>query len=82
MKKKMILTSAQAAEFVQDSMTVASGGFVGSAIPEALIRAMETRFLDTGHPRGITYFYAGSQGNRDGRGGGHLAGQGGIFYAQ
>ena len=76
MKKMKVLTAAQAAEFVEDGMTVASSGFVGSAIPEALIGAMEKRFLDTGHPKSITYFYAGSQGNRDGRGGDHVAHKG------
>lgn len=76
MKKARILTAVEATEFVEDGMTVASGGFVGSAIPEALISAMEQRFLDTGHPKDITYFYAGSQGNRDGRGGDHVAHKG------
>lgn len=76
MKKARVLTAAEAAEFVEDGMTVGSSGFVGSAIPEALIGAMEQRFLDTGHPKDITYFYAGSQGNRDGRGGDHVAHKG------
>lgn len=76
MKKAKVITPQEAAEMVQDGMTVASGGFVGSAIPESLIGAMEQRFLDTGKPRDITYFYAGSQGNRDGRGGDHVAHKG------
>ena len=76
MKRKKVITSAQAAELVEDGMTVASSGFVGSAIPEALTGAMEKRFLETGHPRDITFFYAGSQGNRDGRGGDHVAHKG------
>ncbi len=76
LKKAKVITPQEAAEMVQDGMTVASGGFVGSSIPESLISAMEQRFLDTGHPRDITYFYAGSQGNRDGRGGDHVAHKG------
>lgn len=76
MKKVKVITPEEAAEFVEDGMTVASAGFVGSAIPETLIGAMEKRFLETGHPQNITYFYAGSQGNRDGRGGDHVAHKG------
>lgn len=76
MKKMKVMTAAEVAEFVEDGMTVASSGFVGSAIPEALTGAMEKRFLDSGHPRDITFFYAGSQGNRDGRGGDHVAHKG------
>lgn len=76
MKKAKVITPKEAAEMVRDGMTVASSGFVSSAIPESLIGAMEQRFLDTGSPKGITYFYAGSQGNRDGRGGDHVAHKG------
>lgn len=76
MRKVKVLKAAEVAAFVEDNMTVASSGFVGSSIPEALIGAMEKRFLDSGHPQNITYFYAGSQGNRDGRGGDHVAHEG------
>ena len=76
MKKTAILTAEQVAAEVLDGQTVASSGFVGSAIPEALIGALEKRFLETGAPKSLTYFYAGSQGNRDGRGGDHFAHKG------
>ena len=76
MNMKTIITASEAAGRIRDGDTVASSGFVSSAIPEGLIRALEERFLETGEPRGITYFYAGSQGLRDGRGGDHLAHKG------
>ncbi len=76
MKKKTVLTADEAVKLVQDGQTVASGGFVGSAIPEALIKALEKRFLETGCPKNLTYFYSSSQGNRDGRGGEHMAHKG------
>ena len=76
MKAKNIITAKEAAELVRDGDTVASSGFVSSAIPEGLIKALEERFLETGEPKGITYFYAGSQGMRDGRGGDHMAHKG------
>ena len=76
MRAKDVITAGEAAALVKNGDTVASSGFVSSAIPEALIKALETRFLKTGQPNGITYFYAGSQGLRDGRGGDHVAHKG------
>ena len=76
MKKKQVLTAAEVAALIKDGQTIASGGFVSSAIPEALISALEKRFLETGSPKNLTYFYAGSQGNRDGRGGDRFAHKG------
>jgi propionate CoA-transferase len=76
MRKISVLSAADAVMLVKDGDTVASSGFVSSAIPEALIAALEKRFLETGSPRELTYFYAGSQGNSDGRGGEHMAHKG------
>ena len=59
MKAKKVITAREAADQVQNGDTVASSGFVSSAIPEGLIKALENRFLETGKPNGITYFYAG-----------------------
>ncbi len=76
MRKVKIITAAEAANLVEDGDTLTTSGFVGSSIPEALNKAVEKRFLETGHPSNITYIYAGSQGNRDGRGGEHYAHKG------
>ncbi len=76
MKKVKVITAEQAADLVKDGDTITSIGFVGSAHPEALTKALEQRFLKTGSPKNLTYIYAGSQGNRDGRGGEHLAHEG------
>lgn len=71
-----VITAEEAASWVKDGDVVASSGFVGSACAEALTKALEKRFLETGSPKNITYFYAASQGNRDGRGAEHLAHKG------
>lgn len=73
MRKVKIITADEAAQLVKDNDTITSIGFVSSAHPEALTKALEKRFLDTNKPQGLTYIYAGSQGKRDGRGAEHLA---------
>ena len=70
------ITPQEAAALLKDGDTITTSGFVASCIPEALNKAVEQRFLETGHPRDLTYIYAGSQGNRDGRGGEHYAHKG------
>ncbi len=76
MGKKPIITAAQAALMVQDNDTFTSSGFVASCMPEALNKALEQRFLDTGSPKNLTLFYAAAQGNRDGSGADHFAHEG------
>ena len=71
-----VITAADAAALIKNGDTVTTSGFVASAIPEALDRAVEERFLATGEPRDITYVYCGSQGNKDGRGAEHFAHEG------
>lgn len=76
MSKKPMITAEDAALMVQDGMTVTSSGFVASCMPEALSKALEQRFLDTGSPKNLTLFYAAAQGNRDGSGADHFAHEG------
>lgn len=76
MANKPVITAAQAAELVDDGITISTSGFVASAMPEALTRALEKRFLETGSPRNLTLFYAAAQGNRDGSGADRFAHEG------
>ena len=76
MGKVKIISPEEAAELLKDGDTFTTSGFVASCIPEALNKAAERRFLETGHPRDLTYIYAGSQGNRDGSGGERYAHKG------
>ena len=76
MKKVKILTARQAADLVKDGDVITTSGFVASCNAEALCKALEERYLETGTPKNLTIIYAASQGNRDGRGADHLAHEG------
>ena len=76
MRQVKIITADEAAKLVKNGDTITTSGFVASAIPEALNKAVEKRFLETGEPKNLTYVYCGSQGNKDGRGAEHFAHEG------
>ena len=76
MKKVRVISAEEAALLVEDGQTVSTGGFVSCACPEALSKALEQRFLETGHPRELTLFFAAGQGHRDGSGGDHYGHEG------
>jgi acyl CoA:acetate/3-ketoacid CoA transferase len=59
------LTAAEAAERVKDGATVAiSGNGAGMISAEAILEAIEARFLATGHPRGLTLVHSLGLGDR------------------
>jgi len=76
MGKIKVISACEAADMVKDNMTISTSGFVGSAMPESLSKALEQRFLETGTPKNLTLFYAAAQGNRDGSGADHFAHEG------
>ncbi|MCQ2500148.1 MAG: 3-oxoacid CoA-transferase [Lachnospiraceae bacterium] len=76
MKKVAIVTAEEAVAKVMDGDTIATGGFVSCACPETLSKAIEKRFLETGHPKDLTLFFAAGQGHRDGTGGDHYGHEG------
>lgn len=76
MKNVKVITAEEAARMIEDGMTISTGGFVSCACPEALSKAVEKRFLETGHPKDLTLFFAAGQGHRDGTGGDHYGHEG------
>jgi len=72
-----ILTSDEAGQLLRDGDTLLIGGSGGGhAVPEALIEAVERRFLEDGHPLGITSIHPVGLGDMASTGVGRFAHQG------
>lgn len=70
-------SAPHAAALIQDGATVAvAGNGAGMGSAEEILAAIERRFLDTGHPRGITLVHSVGIGDRDQRGINRLAHEG------
>lgn len=51
-----LCTPHQAAERIQDGDTITISGTIGLMLPTPILDALESRFLQTGHPRHLTWF--------------------------
>jgi len=68
MRYRKIIPIEDAVALIQDGDTIASSGYGGNGTPEALLAAIQARFLETGSPSGLTLIWAGGQGDARERG--------------
>jgi propionate CoA-transferase len=74
--RSKIVTADEAIALIRDGDTLASTGFVQTGFAEALLSALERRFLDTGSPKNLTLFAAAGQGDGKTLGLNHLGHEG------
>ncbi|WP_324765586.1 CoA-transferase (plasmid) [Sinorhizobium meliloti] len=68
-----IVSAADAVEMIRSGDTVAPSGFVGIGTPNAVICAIEKRFLETGEPRNLSLVFAAAPGDGEDEGLNRLA---------
>ncbi len=74
--KVKVLTAKAAVEMITDKATIATGGFVGSAVPEELNKALGERFVSEGKPENLTLVFAAGQGDGKDKGLNYLGHEG------
>jgi propionate CoA-transferase len=72
----LFLSPQEAAQRVEDGATLAICGATAICHPEVLSVALEKRFLQTGHPRGLTLVFTAGQGDSADFGMNHYAHEG------
>lgn len=71
-----VISAREAVEKIGDGSTVVLGGSSGIACPESILREMEQRFLEEGHPKDLFAVHSTGLGDRESRGIIHLAHEG------
>ncbi|GKX55432.1 propionate CoA-transferase [Leminorella grimontii] len=66
---------------IQDGDRLVLGGFIGAVVPEALEKAIGSRFRSEGHPRNLSLYFAAGQGDSAERAVNNLAEEGLVSFA-
>lgn len=73
---KAIITATEAVKKIKSGSTIATSGFVGSLIPEHILKEMQKQYCEYKKPRNLTLIYAAGQGDGDTKGLNHLGEEG------
>ena len=76
MKKKLLMSPEEAVELIKDGDVVATGGFIGTGLPEIISSALEEKYKKSGFPKDLTLVFAAGQGSKNGDGNDHFAHKG------
>lgn len=63
MEDTKFISAKEVAKKIDSGVRIATGGFVGIGVPESILKALESRFLETGMPRNLNLIYAAGQGD-------------------
>lgn len=66
--RNKVVSATEAAALIKDEDVITTSGFVGIGVPDELLRAIESRFLESASPRDLTLFFAAGQGDGKERG--------------
>jgi len=66
--RRKVVSGADAAALIKNGDVVTTSGFVGIGVPDALLAAIEKRFLETGQPKDLSLVFAAGQGDGAERG--------------
>ncbi|CAB3772485.1 acyl CoA:acetate/3-ketoacid CoA transferase [Paraburkholderia humisilvae] len=68
-----VVSAREAVDIIQDGWCIVPGGFGSCGHPDALTRALRSRFLETGQPRALRLLFGAGPGDRRGNGADALA---------
>jgi propionate CoA-transferase len=72
MSVSKVVAVRDAVSVIQSGDVVASSGWGGHGVAEAVLRALEERFIEDGDPHDLTLVWAGGQGDAADRGLNHV----------
>ena len=76
MESVIYLSAKEAANLITNDSFIASGGFVGTGVPEEILLEIENKFLKEGSPKNIGLIYSAGQGDGKDKGLNHLGHEG------